>query len=338
MYNVVSVPYSYLFPPHHLIHHARVRLYELDHHGGDFLAGVGGHGGVVVVRLVEGEGGADGLEERGGRYAGQDEAGLVEGLGALRRGADADGGEGMGDGGEEGGLLGEGAAVGDDAGGMHLQAVVVVEAEGLVAAHKGVEREARLVKALAGARVAAIEYGQLVRLGYLVDGGEEGSEVGLRVDILLAVGTQENVLAALEAEALVYVAPLDGLEVLVEHLGHGAAAQVGALAGQAAVSEVAAGVLGVADVDVGDDVYDAAVRLLGQALVLAAVAGLHVEDGDVEPLGRDGGEARVGVAEDQKGVGLHLNHKLVRGGDDVADGLAEVVAHAVHIYVGVLEL
>ena len=39
--------------------------------------------------------------------------------------------------------------------------------------------------------------------------------------------------------------------------------------------------LGVGHVDVGDHVDDAAVGLFGQALVLAAVAGLHVEDGEV---------------------------------------------------------
>lgn len=46
--------------------------------------------------------------------------------------------------------------------------------------------------------------------------------------------------------------------------------------------------LGVGQVHVGDDVDDAAVGLLGQALVLAAVARLHVEDGDVQAFGRDG--------------------------------------------------
>ena len=127
-------------------------------------------------------------------------------------------------------------------------------------------------------------------------------------------------------------------QVRAQDLGHGAARHVGALGGAARVLEVAAGVLGVGQVHVGDDVDDAAVGLLGQALVLAAVAGLHVEDGDVQALGRDGREARVRVAQDEQGVGLHLRHELVGGGDDVAHRLAQVGAHGVQVHVGVGQL
>ena len=69
--------------------------------------------------------------------------------------------------------------------------------------------------------------------------------------------------------------------------------------------------LRVGHVHVGDDIDDTTVGLLGQALVLAAVAGLHVEDGDVQALGRDGGQAAVGVAQDEERVGLNLDHQLV---------------------------
>ena len=76
----------------------------------------------------------------------------------------------------------------------------------------------------------------------------------------------------------------------------------------------------------------------GEALVLAAVAGLHVEDGDVQALGGDGRQARVGVAQDEERVGLRGDHELVRAVDDVADGGAEVVADGVHVHLGVFEL
>ena len=95
--------------------------------------------------------------------------------------------------------------------------------------------------------------------------------------------------------------------------------------------------LGVGQVDVGDRVDDSAVGLLGQALVLTAVAGLHVEDGDVQALGRDGRQAAVGVAQDQQRVGLHLDHELVTRGDDVAHGFAQVGAHGVQVDFGVVE-
>ena len=96
--------------------------------------------------------------------------------------------------------------------------------------------------------------------------------------------------------------------------------------------------LAVGHVHIADDVHDAAVGLLGQAFVLAAVAGLHVEDGDVQALGADDAEAAVGVAQHQHGIGLHLHHQLVALGDDVAHRLAQVVAHGLHIDVGVGQL
>ena len=95
--------------------------------------------------------------------------------------------------------------------------------------------------------------------------------------------------------------------------------------------------LGVGQVDVGDHVDDAAVGLLGHALVLAAVARLHVEDGNMQALGRNGRQAAVGVAQDQQRVGLDLDHEPVARGDDVAHGLAQVGAHGVQVDIRVVE-
>ena len=287
---------------------------------------------------VHGDGGVDGLEEALFVDSGEDEPGVVEAFGALGGGADADGGEGMAHGGEEARLFGEGAGVGNHCGGVHLQAVVVVEAEGFVADHARVELKTALFEAFAAAGVAAVEDRHIVLPRYGVDGVEQAQEVAFRVDVLLAVCAQQDVFAFFEAEAGVDVAGLDVGEVGVEHFGHWRAGDVGSLLGQAAVGEVAAGVLAVAEVYVGYDVDDAAVGLLGEAFVLAAVAGLHVEDGDVEALGGDGAQAGVGVAEDEQRVGLYVGHELVGAVDDVADGGAEVVAHGVHIYLGVGQL
>ncbi len=97
-------------------------------------------------------------------------------------------------------------------------------------------------------------------------------------------------------------------QVVVEYFGHGAAGNVGAFLGQSGVGQVAAGVLAVGHIDVGDDVHNTAVGLFGQALVLAAVACLHVKDGNVEALGTNDAEAAVGVTQHQHGVGLQLYH------------------------------
>ena len=144
--------------------------------------------------------------------------------------------------------------------------------------------------------MATVEDGHVVFLRHLVDSSEEGEEVLLRVDIFLAMGGQENVLAFLQAEALVDVAGLDIGEVVVEDFRHGGSCDIGALLRQTAVGEVSSCVLRVGHIHVGDDIDDTAVGFLGQALVLAAVAGLHVENGDMESLCSDNAEAAVGVA------------------------------------------
>lgn len=280
----------------------------------------------------------DGLEQPLLGDAGEREAGLVQGLGALGGGADAHRRERAADAREEAGLLGQGARVGHHREGVHLQAVVVVEAHGLVHAHARVELEAGGLQALAGARVAGVQDRHVVFLCERVNRGEQAREVRLGVDVLLAVRGQQHVALGLQAELGEDIRGLDLVQVGSQDLGHGRARDVGALGCAAGVLEVAAGVLGVGKVDVGDHVDDAAVGLLGQALVLAAVARLHVEDGDVQALGRDGGQAAVGVAQDQQRVGLHLHYELVARGDDVAHGLAQVGAHGVQVDVRVGKL
>ena len=327
-----------ILPPHHLVHYAGVALDDLDHLGGDGLVGVVGHGRLGKrPLLVELDGRVDGLQQAALADAGEREAGLVQRLGALGGGANAHRRERAADASEEARLLGQRARIGDHREGVHLQAVVVVEAHGLVHAHARVQLEPGGLQALAGARVAGVQDRHVVLLGQRVDRGEQTREVRLGVDVLLAVGRQQHVALGLQAELGEDVRRLDLLKVRAQDLGHGRARDVGALRGAAGVPEVAAGVLGVCQVNVGDHVDDAAVGLLGQALVLAAVAGLHVEDGDVQALCRDGGQAAVGVAQDEQRVGLHLDHQLVARGDDVAHGLAQVGAHGVQVDVRVVK-
>ena len=327
-----------LLPPHHLVDDARIALDNLDDFGGDVLVYVVGHGDTVEAVLAKADGGVDCLKQAAAVDAGDDEAALVDGFGALRAGADAHGGKGMADASEETALLGQRAAVAHYGEGVHLKAVVVVEAQGFLAYDAAVELETARLEAMAAAGVAAVEDGHVVLLCHLVYGIEEREEILLRVDVLFAVGREEDVFAFLQTEAPVHIAGLNLFEILVEHLCHGRAGDVGALAGQAAFGEVAAGVLAVCQVHVGDDIDDAAVGLLGQALVLAAVAGFHVEDGDMQALGADDAQAGVGVAEHEYGIWPRLGEELVGAVDDVAAGGAEVIAHGVHIYLGLGEL
>ena len=136
------------FTPHHFVDHARVGLDDLDHLGGHVLLDIGGHGDAVVAVLCHGDGGGDGVQQVLLVDAREDKARLIQCLGALGRGADADRREGMADRGEEGAFLGQSAAVGDHGKGVHLQAVVIVEAEGLVLNDARVKLEAACRKAV----------------------------------------------------------------------------------------------------------------------------------------------------------------------------------------------
>ena len=279
----------------------------------------------------------DGLEEALFIDTGEDESGFVERFGALGACADAHGGEGMSHGGEEAAFLREGSGVGDYGGGVHLQAVIVMEAEGFVLNDQRVELESAAFEAFAAAGMAAVEDGHAVAPGDGVDGVEEAQEVALGVDVFLAMGAQQDIFSFFESEAAVDVGGLDVGEVGMKHFGHWRACHVGALFGEAAIGEVSAGVLAVAEVYVGYDVDYSAVGFLGEAFVLAAVAGFHVEYGYVEAFRRYGAEARIGVAQDEEGVGADGLHELVGAVYDVAHGGSEVIADGIHVYFGVLE-
>ena len=324
-----------VFSPHHLIHHAGVTLDNLHHFGRDVFLDVVRHGDADVAVLVHLHGGVHGLEQTVLVNACQDKTALVQGLRALCGGADAHRREGVPHTGEKAALFRQGAAVAHHGKGVHLQAVVVVEAQGLVPDHPLVQLEAGLLQALFAAGMAAVQHGHIVLLRYLVNGRKEAYEVLFRVNVLLPVGGKQNVLSLLQPQAGVDVAGFDLCQVLVEHLRHGATGDIGALFGQAVLRQVAAGVLRVAQVHVRDDVHNPTVRFLRQALVLAAVPSLHVEDGDVKPLSSDDTEAGVGVPQHQDSVGLQLLHQVVGLGDDIAHGLAQRLPHSVQVDVGI---
>src|SRR5205823_5545303 len=82
------------------------------------------------------------------------------------------------------------------------------------------------------------------------------------------------------------------------------AGDVNAAAFDAFAQEIHAAALGVRQQDVTAVVNNPTIDLFGHAVVVAAVASLHVIDRDAEPLGDDGRERAVGIAENQKLVRL----------------------------------
>ena len=146
--------YELELPPHHLIHHPGITLNDPHHLRTHILIDIIRYGNPGMTIIDQRDSNIDTLEQTLGVDSTQDEAAFVQGFGALGGGADADGREGMADAGEEAGFLGKGAAVGDDAEGVHLEAVVVVEAKGFVLNDAGVQFEAAGLQPLAGAGVA----------------------------------------------------------------------------------------------------------------------------------------------------------------------------------------
>ena len=93
--------------------------------------------------------------------------------------------------------------------------------------------------------------------------------------------------------------------------------------------------LGIAEVDVGDDVDNTPVCLFRQTFVFAAVSGFHMEDRNVQPFRRNGRQTRVGITENEQCVGLDVDHELVGAVDDIANCSAEIIADGIHIYFGI---
>ena len=324
--------------PHHSVDDVRIALNDLHHFRGHIFVQIVRHGHTQVSVGVHGHCGVHRLQDFLFRDARQDEVSLVHGLRPFGGSADADGREGMSLGKEEAALLRKGAAVGDDGEGVHLQAVVVVKAQGLVADHPAVQFKAAFLQALSAPGMAGVQDGHVIFLRHAVDCSKEGKKVFFRVDVFLPVGGEKDVASLFQTQAGVDVAGFDFRVILLQDFGHGGTRDVGALFRQPVFRQIAPGVFGVAEVDVADDVHDSAVGLLRQAFVLAAVSGFHVKDRDVEPLGGDGGQAGVGVSQNQQRFRPELLHEAVGAADDVSDGLAQVFTHGIQIDFRLLQL
>ena len=51
----------------------------------------------------------------------------------------------------------------------------------------------------------------------------------------------------------------------------------------------------------------------------------------MQPLGRNGGKAAVGIAQNQQGIGLLFHHQGEGLGNNVADGFTQVLADGIQI-------
>ena len=139
----------------------------------------------MVSVAVHRNGGVHGLQQGLPVYARQNEAPLVQGLGPLCGGPYAHCGERAAYAREEAALLGQCPGVGHYGEGVHLEAVVVVEAEGLVPYHPSVKYKSACLQPLPGPRMAAVQHGHVILLRHGVYRVEKAREVPLGVDVLL---------------------------------------------------------------------------------------------------------------------------------------------------------
>ena len=116
---------------------------------------------------------------------------------------------------------------------------------------------------------------------------------------------------------------LDPRPVVVEHLAHRRAGEIDAAVGQALRQQVAAGMLGIDEVEIGDVIDQSPVDLLRYVEVETAVASFHVIDGNLQPLGHDCRNRAVGVAEDQHRIGAFAAQDRFDGGQNAAKHRAE---------------
>lgn len=97
--------------------------------------------------------------------------------------------------GKEATFLRQCAAIRDNTESVHLQAVIVVEAQRFMLNDMLIQLEPTLLQTLAAARVAGVQDRHVVLLRHLIDCCEQRCKVFLRIDILLTVSRQQDILA-----------------------------------------------------------------------------------------------------------------------------------------------
>ena len=172
-----------------------------------------------------------------------------------------------------------------------MQLVVVVEAQRLIDPDTRIQFEATLFQTVLASGMAGVQDGHIVLLCQCVDSSKQAQEVLFGIDVLLTVGGQQNILILFQPQTLQHIAFLNLLQIHVQYLCHRRTCLVGTLLGQTRIRQILPSEFGIAHIHVRNYIHDAAIGLLGQALVLAAVACLHVKQRDVQTFCTDGRKA-----------------------------------------------
>ncbi len=257
---------------------------------------------------------AHGRDQPIGPHRRHDGGGLVHALRPLMGVPDHDRGQV-----QDRGLLGQGAAVGDDTEGVALDLDVVDEAEGRQESEPGIERHS--LQTLARSRMGGDNHGLAEQRRDGAKAGQQLLQARRIVHRLLAMRADDEIGLGLQCESSQNAGGFNGSLVMGQDLGHGRADGEDAVFRQTLGQEKPAGMLAMGHVDVAQMIDDAAVDLLRDTEIEATVAGLKMEDRDAAALRRDHRKAGIGVAVDQHRIGPDGLEQAVAPPDDFGDGV-----------------
>ena len=221
---------------------------------------------------------------------------------------------------------------------MALQLDIVGKPQGLHELDQWIQPCTAGFESLAGTRVGGHDDAQPILLREAIQRFHQLCEVPIRIHVLLAMTTHHKILLLFQTQTGQHIGRVDLRQVMMNHLVHRAARLDHAVGRDPLAQQVLAGDIAVGQVDVRKMIDHLAVAFLRNALVEAAVARLHVEDGDLAPLGGDDGQARIGVAQHQQGIGFLAFEQRVDTGQNVADRLGHAAADRFEKMIGAAQL
>src|SRR5690554_6628931 len=299
LHHIIPITVDY---PHHLLRHVRHAV--VCHQP---------HRAFVTPALVFQNGQA--LQHTFGAQAHHHGGGLFHAFGALVGFADVQGREV-----EDGGFFADGATVRQHCLGAQLQLVVVLEAQRFQQAHALVKLHAHGIYPFLGAGVGGDNHRVAVLFCHRVQGVDQGQEVSVGIHVLFPVGAHHKELVLFQTQTFQYVRRLNAFTEVIQHFKHGAAGFDHTVRRQAFAQQVIPGDGAVGQVDVCRVVHNAAVDLLRHPHIKAAVAGFHVEGGNLAALGGNHRHAAVGIAQYQQGFRLNVGQHFVYRNNHVANG------------------
>ena len=140
---------------------------------------------------------------------GKDEIPLIQCFRALSTGTNTHRRERVPYAGEEATLLRQRSTIGYHTEGIHLQAVVVMEAQRLMLDHTLVQLETTLFQTLSAAGMAGVQNRHIVLFCHFIDCSEQRIKVFLGVNILLTMGRKQNIFTLFQSQTGVDIGCLD---------------------------------------------------------------------------------------------------------------------------------